>query len=670
MNKDLLQKFQTVVNSLEQSSFTSHDFVKKFLAMYEEDYKSLFSSKTLQATHSQIGKMLSDNAEKLGISKEAKTLSENFHGKVTTVQGWLKLLCVLFAFCLVPKFGLAQTSSMISNPEENEEMMVKLHSYLRKDNFNPYSLTAKTKVTVIDTLMAKFKFSQIVSNCDAKKEKLSKLTKVLGTKGKIKDQTELSLLGEVYLWAKNNSTKLVQDEMSGKNKVSEKLKQGKLTSEIKEYIERYRNALSDSVKYQQMKIERGWFFNVNPLPEKEIMQDALNPYYIGFNYNDGDLLDFFEREGQEATWKHLFSRNYQKKEDVYPSKFEYLQYAGYPQYKVAYYEEEVSPHNIYPRFVYDNNGNLVYVAPLKREEFGQPFDEIRRLVYLRDYQNDKYGIKSKGEKTQLFLQRMLCRNEGLTKTQGEALASAFVAAFTYGLRTKGATGKKISDKALGNVNVYRDTDGENYMAQLIRDHKPEFEVIYMIERLSNVSFRIVYLDEELKPSHCAILTYKTGDKPFSVELEGRLVEMPNSVPPVVKCSGMLCHKLESMNVFDYKSKVKAGAGDSLEELKAQGHKVVEPQFPGGVSALMAYLNKNVKYPVVAWENGVQGRVIVSFVVDEDGAILDPKVARSVDPSLDREAIRVVRKMPKWIPGMLDGKPFPVKFSVPVVFGLK
>ena len=95
-----------------------------------------------------------------------------------------------------------------------------------------------------------------------------------------------------------------------------------------------------------------------------------------------------------------------------------------------------------------------------------------------------------------------------------------------------------------------------------------------------------------------------------------------------------------------------------------------PSFPGGNAALMSYLNSNTKYPVVAQENGVQGRVIVSFVVERDGSISDVKVARSVDPSLDREAQRVVKSMPKWKPGKQNGSAVRVKYTVPVVFRLQ
>ena len=95
-----------------------------------------------------------------------------------------------------------------------------------------------------------------------------------------------------------------------------------------------------------------------------------------------------------------------------------------------------------------------------------------------------------------------------------------------------------------------------------------------------------------------------------------------------------------------------------------------PSFPGGNGALMSYLASNIKYPVVAQENGVQGRVIVSFVVERDGSISDVRVARSVDPSLDREAQRVGKSMPRWKPGKQNGSAVRVKYTVPVVFRLQ
>ena len=108
----------------------------------------------------------------------------------------------------------------------------------------------------------------------------------------------------------------------------------------------------------------------------------------------------------------------------------------------------------------------------------------------------------------------------------------------------------------------------------------------------------------------------------------------------------------------------------VEESKV--FEVVEqmPSFPGGDVALMQYLSKNIKYPPVAEEMGIQGRVICTFVVERDGSVSDIRIARSVDPSLDKEAIRVVSGMPKWIPGRQNGQMVRVKYTLPVTFRLQ
>jgi protein TonB len=107
-----------------------------------------------------------------------------------------------------------------------------------------------------------------------------------------------------------------------------------------------------------------------------------------------------------------------------------------------------------------------------------------------------------------------------------------------------------------------------------------------------------------------------------------------------------------------------------EETKVFDVVEVMPQFPGGDAELMKYLNTHIKYPAIAEENGVQGRVVCTFVVERDGSITDVKVMKSVDPSLDKEAIRVLKSMPKWIPGKQNGSAVRVKFTVPVTFRLQ
>ena len=116
----------------------------------------------------------------------------------------------------------------------------------------------------------------------------------------------------------------------------------------------------------------------------------------------------------------------------------------------------------------------------------------------------------------------------------------------------------------------------------------------------------------------------------------------------------------------------AAVEEEEEEAAQQIFTVVEemPEFPGGMNELLKYLAKSIKYPVIAQENGIQGRVICAFVVNRDGSIVDAEVLRGVDPSLDKEALRVIMSMPKWKPGKQRGKPVRVKYTVPVTFRLQ
>ena len=117
-------------------------------------------------------------------------------------------------------------------------------------------------------------------------------------------------------------------------------------------------------------------------------------------------------------------------------------------------------------------------------------------------------------------------------------------------------------------------------------------------------------------------------------------------------------------------------GFSITEAQAQRkdkvYDIVEvmPQYPGGMPELMEYLAKNIKYPIQAQKKGIEGRVTVRFIVEKDGSISNVTVVRHIHPLLDKEAVRVIKAMPKWSPGMLNGKPVRVKFNIPVAFRLK
>ena len=108
------------------------------------------------------------------------------------------------------------------------------------------------------------------------------------------------------------------------------------------------------------------------------------------------------------------------------------------------------------------------------------------------------------------------------------------------------------------------------------------------------------------------------------------------------------------------SRISQWMGDVVEQ---------QPSYPGGFQALLDFLRENTKYPEQAKKDSIEGRVVLSFVVETDGSITEPKVVRSVHPLLDEEALRVAKLMPKWEPGYQNGTPVRVKYNIPVTFKL-
>jgi len=186
-------------------------------------------------------------------------------------------------------------------------------------------------------------------------------------------------------------------------------------------------------------------------------------------------------------------------------------------------------------------------------------------------------------------------------------------------------------------------------------------------------------------------------EPVKVEMEQKVIEKVKSsvkftAPEIkkddevkpeeeLKSQDELAKTTTAIGSFDVKGndeaegavlKAKEVIADEKPKEEEKVFDVVEqmPSFPGGPQALFEYLSKNIRYPAVAEENGVEGRVVVTFVVERDGSITDVIAVKKVDPSLDKEAIRVVKSMPHWIPGKQNGSAVRVKYTVPVTFRLQ
>ena len=170
----------------------------------------------------------------------------------------------------------------------------------------------------------------------------------------------------------------------------------------------------------------------------------------------------------------------------------------------------------------------------------------------------------------------------------------------------------------------------------------------------------------------------------SIKFTAPVIKKDNEVRPedMMKSQDEILSTNTAIGAFDVKGNDEAGEVLKAKEViatepvkpKEEENKVFDvveqmPSFPGDQGALMNYLNSNIKYPVIAEENGIQGRVVVQFVVGKDGSISNVHVVKSVDPSLDKEAVRVVKNMPKWIPGKQNGQSVTVRYTLPVTFRL-
>ena len=193
-------------------------------------------------------------------------------------------------------------------------------------------------------------------------------------------------------------------------------------------------------------------------------------------------------------------------------------------------------------------------------------------------------------------------------------------------------------------------------AEVKQQKKIQVEPEKVVERVkSSIKFTapVIKKDNEVKPEE----ELKTQDELMNTKTAIGAIDVKGNDDK----GGEVLKLKEAVAQPEPKPEVENKIFDVVEQM---------PSFPGGNAALMKYLSENVKYPVVAQENGVQGRVVVSFVVEKDGHITDVKVVRSVDPSLDKEAARVVRSMPSWIPGKQNGSAVRVKYNVPVSFRLQ
>lgn len=421
----------------------------------------------------------------------------------------------------------------------------------------------------------------------------------------------------------------------------------------------------------------------------------------------------------DDDWKWLSEEEPDYKTDTYPIFLNYYYYPSHPQYK------EVGYH------VYDNNGRLVRAANpcskdanFLREEVGEALLLFKAAI---DYKNNKYNFKKENVKAQNHVKMVL----GLINVPDKDRLKYFDvtgAAYINQLKSDHYNDFRVIMKSERTSNLsFKITIGDE-------DWNPiaTYSVTYRNKGKFNSSIKIQeialeHLDRsEYKTTESGAPNHVISNG-VSSEIRYHKVKKDETVSSIARKCGISVEELCRMNRIGKNTQLKLGQILRVRHIKEgqyqqentpdasavneplqkpnettvktkepfdydKVHDVVEvmPMFAGGsvtikspttgrdslvvfeegYNGLKEYLRLNVKYPVTAEENGIQGRVICSFVVGRDGQLTDIKPQKSVDPSLDKEAIRVISSMPKWKPGTQDGKPVAVRYVIPVTFRLR
>jgi len=249
----------------------------------------------------------------------------------------------------------------------------------------------------------------------------------------------------------------------------------------------------------------------------------------------------------------------------------------------------------------------------------------------------------------------LRKETGKRNIQALLVMFAIALAIAIVVAVKGVVENAMKQDVAIEADVELSKLAEKKEAKAERKEEPKIEKVEVEKVKSSVKFTApeIKKDSEVKPEEelkSQEDLSKTNTAIGAFDVKGN----DDAAGEVLKAKEVIAQpeppKEEEQKVFDYAEQM--------------------PSFPGGQGALNEYLSKTIRYPVAAEENGIQGRVIVQFVVEKDGSITDVRVVRSVDPSLDKEAVRVAKSMPRWIPGKQNGSAVRVKFTLPVSFRLQ
>lgn len=323
-------------------------------------------------------------------------------------------------------------------------------------------------------------------------------------------------------------------------------------------------------------------------------------------------------QNSNEDWGWLDSDKWEWVTRHYPDEVTFKQYSAHPEYRV------IGNH------VYDTNGKLVYTnRSLHYEENSYIYtsDMTKRLktgfmkaLCLRDFENNKYGIRTPSNANHI----------------------------------KDLISRLTSDFDVPNAR--REEKEYQYIRQLVDDNTAAINASAVMDttRLDNNTIRYSIGYNDTIRYQTTFSFVNNGRYKVKKTIQSKLVNIP-IVKPEVK---LTVKDVTEVTVSDDNASI---VFDVVEQM---------PSFKGGDSNMWQWVGQHIKYPVVALGNGVQGEVEVTFIIDKEGNVQSPTVTRSVDPSLDREALRLIKSMPKWNPGKQNGQVVNVRYRIPITFKLQ
>lgn len=476
---------------------------------------------------------------------------------------------------------------------------------------------------------------------------------------KLTDEKEKTILVNIISKVKNPKLKQKAEKDFSKGTISKSIKEELL--EAIDISERDNNSFLDYTLNPINKdpfsffvnkwTSKGWtspkitYYDTvpNPLYRKNLSlfsyYDILNKFY------------YFPKLNESYTW--INDETGEKIEEKYPERITYLRYSSHPELRILKNNNETK--NLDFAEIYNNKGELVGINfPINIEirDFDRTSIILKKVAKIA-YLDNKHDIQSidKEDKDFLTLELGLRDKNASERREENALGAALVSGNSK--RTSNA----LMSMALDRMLKY--DKAKNWLDQIVDDNKYNFRMILGIERLNPRTFKVSYGDDEGNPTYDVTYTYSTN-KPYQYS---RNIDIEKSKYDKNK---------EPIN-FD----LKLVSGIDLRSIKHE-YKTDEEifvstdqpgEFPGGVNALLKWLNNNVRYPETALQNDIEGQVMVKFVIEKDGSLSNVEISEAVDKDLDREALRVVSKMPKWQPAKNEGVVVRSYYNLPVLFQL-